>query len=149
MLENLSALVYLSKETVPFKEAEIQSLAYLSAKNNAEQQISGYLCYKEGMFVQYLEGKQLELNELMYRIRNDRRHHILEEVALGDIAGRHFQGWDMRYLDYQELNDLSLASALDWIIDGLHQQKMPIEVTQNIRRMIQDIRNLRDKKLIT
>lgn len=148
MLEHLYALVYLSRETVPFTEKDIQRLASLSAKNNADYHVGGYLCYKDGLFVQYLEGKHSDLNELMQHIRKDSRHQILEEVSLGEIEARHFQGWDMRYLAYQELNALSLDSALDWIIEGLKQEKIPLEVNQDIRKMISDIRSLREKNVI-
>lgn len=149
MFENVYAVVYLSRAAVQFSEAGIQSLAHDSAKKNEAKQVGGYLCFKNGFFVQYLEGKKATILDLIHTIRNDPRHHVISEVTVGDLSHRHFQGWDMRYLDQAELSHIHLEEVLDWIIEELEQERVEEhKALEPIREMVGTIEKLREDRLI-
>jgi hypothetical protein len=106
--------------------------------------VSGYLCFKNGLFVQYLEGKKAVILNLLHKIRNDHRHHIISEVILGESPERYFLGWDMRYLEQEELNHVHLEEVLDWIIEELEQEKVVKHAAlKPIREMVYTIQKLR------
>lgn len=141
--------MYLSRATVDFQEKDVMELARYAAQENEVGGVSGYLCFKNGLFVQYLEGNKSTILSLLHRIRDDDRHHIISEVTLGDLSGRHFMGWDMRYLDRKELKDVRLENVLDWIIDELQQERVQERnALEPIRQMVATIEKLRKNQLI-
>lgn len=150
MLNDLYALVYLSKAVVDFDHTALQDLAHRAALKNEKLQISGYLCYKEGFFVQYLEGKKVHVVALYDEIEKDARHIILNMVETRDISSRKFMGWHMRYLLAHELQSFQLEDVLDWIIRGLENEKTDfLSVREHIRKMIDQIVQLRTQHLIS
>lgn len=149
MFENIYAVVYLSRAAVQFSEAGLRELAHDSAIKNEAVQVGGYLCYKQGFFVQYLEGKKASILNLIHTIRNDPRHYMINEVALGDLSHRHFQGWDMRYLDQDELSKIQLEEVLNWIIDELEQERIEEQkALESIKEMVDTIEKLRKACII-
>lgn len=149
MSENVFAVVYLSRAVVQFGESEIQALAHQSAEKNEKLAVSGYLCFKQGLFVQYLEGKKSIILKLLHDIRDDRRHHIISEVVIGDLSSRHFMGWDMRYLDQEELSHVDLEEVLDWIIEELRQERVEEKKAMKpISEMVETIHKLRKQHII-
>lgn len=144
MTEEIFAVVYLSQATVQFGESDVQKLAHYAAQKNEDGGVSGYLCFKHGLFVQYLEGKKSTILTLLHQIRDDYRHHMVSEITLGDLSERHFLGWDMRYLDRQELKDVHLEEVLDWIIEELQQERVQENgALEPIRKMVATIQQLR------
>jgi len=143
MDKQISALVYLSKEKYPFTEGGIQVLAQKSARKNAALHISGYLAYKEGLFVQYLEGPKNNLNDLFHVIRADSRHQIFKEIRIGELGKRHFKGWDMRHLEYKELHHVGIETVLDWLVYDQYQEKVPADIISKVWQMVSDIASLK------
>ena len=149
MFNDLHALVYLSRALIQFDKINIELLAKTSARKNEQEQISGYLCFKDGLFLQYLEGKNSHLNNLYHRIEADKRHQIIQVIDLGEIARQKFQAWDMRYLDQQELKQFNLEDMLDWIIMDMKKESTAYQETiQHITEMVEYIVQLRSRSLI-
>jgi len=53
---SLSQLVYLSVEAESFSKNDLEQLLIGARKFNSEHDISGFLVYLDGMFLQCLEG---------------------------------------------------------------------------------------------
>lgn len=51
-------LVYVSSAVVPFSKAELLSLLTKSRENNSKVGLTGLLIYKDGSFMQVLEGEE-------------------------------------------------------------------------------------------
>lgn len=149
MFNDLHALVYLSRALIQFDKNSIELLAKTSAGKNEQEQISGYLCFKEGLFIQYLEGRKSHLTNLYHSIEADKRHQIIQVIDLGEIARPKFKAWDMRYLDQQELERYKLEDMLDWIIMDMKKESTAHQETiQHITEMVEYIVQLRSRSLI-
>jgi hypothetical protein len=149
MEESVFAVLYLSRAEIRFRAPEIRELAQQAAEKNERLAVSGYLCFKNGLFVQYLEGNKAVILNLLHKIRNDHRHHIISEVILGEYPERYFLGWDMRYLEQEELNHVHLEEVLDWIIEELEQEKVVKHAAlKPIREMVYTIQKLRKHHII-
>ncbi len=105
---SLIHLVYVSSATRPFDQAELLKLLEESRRNNQRTNITGLLLYREGNFMQALEGEELAVVSTHERISKDCRHGGLITLLKGPIAQRDFGDWSMgfRNLDSAEIRTL-------------------------------------------
>ena len=61
--------------------------------------ITGLLAYKDGNFMQTIEGQEQKIMELMLKISRDTRHHGIILMFKGFIERREFSNWSMAYLN--------------------------------------------------
>lgn len=95
-------LVYVSTAVRSFSRAELVALLAKSRENNARRGITGMLLYKDGNFMQALEGEETVVRRLCAAIGADPRHKGLMVVDEGFEAARQFGDWSMGFRD---LND--------------------------------------------
>lgn len=91
------SLVYLSSATVPFSQADLDALLEKSRANNTRDDISGILVYRDGDFLQVLEGPEDKVRATFARIGRDTRHNrviVLDEATIGERA---FGDWSMGF----------------------------------------------------
>jgi len=67
-------LVYVSSATLPFSGEDLRALLATCRENNAELGVTGMLLYKDGNFMQVLEGDEQAVRGLYARIAADPRH---------------------------------------------------------------------------
>lgn len=92
-------LVYRSTAVVPQRSA-YEALIYLQARDrNAKKEITGYLHRECQFYVQYLEGPENAIKDLMRTIDRDWRHKDVQELFHGHVSARRFPGWDMAFTD--------------------------------------------------
>lgn len=91
-------LAYSSLAQTEFDDEALLALADFAAAKNETIGITGYLYYREGLFLQYLEGDQKAVEELMAKIVLDPRHRVLSTVSLPFGRERIFPHWYMRFL---------------------------------------------------
>lgn len=95
-------LVYVSAATVKFGKPELLALLNKARDNNQGLGISGLLLFRDGDFLQMLEGERSAVKRLFNVIERDPRHSgtivLLEEEA----ESRLFADWSMGFRD---LND--------------------------------------------
>ena len=93
-------LVYVSSAVAPFTPPELVDLLAKSHENNGKLSISGMLLYKDGNFMQVLEGEEEAVRTLYAKIGRDPRHRGLLTLLQGGLAERQFPDWSMgfRYL---------------------------------------------------
>jgi Sensors of blue-light using FAD len=103
-------LLYASVATIPFSPAELQELLKISRANNSQLGITGILLYRDGEFMQAIEGEQAAIQALYTHITCDTRHQRITTILEGPIDTRHFPDWSMGYRD---LTDLVQASSPD------------------------------------
>ncbi|WWE61252.1 BLUF domain-containing protein [Parasalinivibrio latis] len=83
-------------------ENELDELLEEIRTNNERLNVSGMLLYKDGCFIQVIEGPPETLEALFDRISNDDRHHDVMELLHTSIPSREFGAWTM---GYQRLGD--------------------------------------------
>lgn len=102
-------LVYVSSAALPFSDLDLVDLLVRSRRSNHARRITGMLLYKDGNFMQCLEGDRAVIDELYGRIRDDARHRGCIVLTSGPLAERRFDDWSMgfRKLDDPQLRELA------------------------------------------
>jgi len=104
---SLFHLVYASSATEPFSREHLLALLEISRRNNAKVDITGMLLYRDGNFMQVLEGEEAAVRGVHVKIARDPRHRGLLTLLEGPIESRSFAGWRM---GFRELNRRELES---------------------------------------
>jgi hypothetical protein len=96
--------VYSSVATNAFTESELLELLTRSREANSKLGLSGMLLYKNGDFLQVLEGPEQVVRTMIRKIQLDPRHKSILKLLEGDYAERQFPYWYMgfRNLDTEE-----------------------------------------------
>ena len=92
-------LVYVSSATRPFSGEDLRVLLETCRKNNAELGVTGMLLYKDGNFMQALEGDEGAVRGLYERIAADPRHGGEITLQQDFAEGRQFSDWSMGFRD--------------------------------------------------
>ena len=93
------SLVYVSSATLPFSGEDLRALLATCRKNNAELGVTGMLLYKDGNFMQVLEGDEEAVRGLYDRIETDPRHNGEIVLQQGPAEERQFPDWSMGFRD--------------------------------------------------
>jgi hypothetical protein len=83
MAKSIFFLIYVSSALKLMGELELLSLLELSRAKNVRLNITGLLLYKEGNFMQMLEGEKDTVLNLYAAIQKDVRHHNVITVMTG------------------------------------------------------------------
>lgn len=102
---SLSVLVYASRATVPFDEEKLKDLLGKARVKNSSKNITGMLLYREGLFVQALEGEEDDVVSLYERISKDQRHTDVIKIYLKPIRERSFGDWSMGFNRFNQEDD--------------------------------------------
>ena len=93
---SLTSLLYVSSAQVPFSNAELIGLLETARRNNAGVGVTGMLVYRDGNFMQVIEGEDDAIQRLHDKIQHDPRHGGLITLLTQRIPERHFPSgaWD-------------------------------------------------------
>ena len=91
-------LIYSSQAATPMQTDDLEDLLESARESNAEVGINGALVYVDGFFLQVLEGKADDVQELMARIAKDLRHHTVTVLKHGPVSAAAFSDWSMAYV---------------------------------------------------
>ncbi len=91
--------VYVSAAVTWFSDRELRTLLTQSRLSNAQTGITGMLLYKDGNFMQALEGDERTVQALEACIATDRRHQGMVTLHSGHAAQRQFSDWTMGFFD--------------------------------------------------
>jgi hypothetical protein len=93
--------VYVSSAVQLFNDEGLTALLKESRENNARASVTGMLLYRDGNFMQFLEGPKDKVCALLERIKLDPRHRGMIVLLQQDHADREFSEWSM---GFQRLN---------------------------------------------
>jgi hypothetical protein len=93
------SITYISFATQPFSARELLDLLAVARQNNGKLAVTGMLLYREGSFMQVLEGRPANVHGLFARIGRDQRHHELKSILREPIQERMFPDWSMAFQD--------------------------------------------------
>lgn len=96
------AITYVSEEKEPFSPDDLEALAANAEQHNSQADITGYLFYEGGRFIQYIEGPESAMADLMARIEKDPRHTILKQDSDNTLEDRRFKNWSMKLFSAEE-----------------------------------------------
>ena len=110
------------------REIEAQSL-----ENNQEVGISGLLLFRDGLFLQWLEGRQSDVEKLMSRIAKDSRHNSIHRIFEGNVAKRKYPNWSMKAVQSSKverdilqgfLGELNMSDGRKTAVDDVAAQQI-------------------------
>jgi hypothetical protein len=108
-------LVYVSSAVTPFSGSELVDLLKKSHEKNATLGITGMLLYKDGNFMQVLEGEEEVVRTLYTRIAGDPRHRGLHTLLQRPLAERQFPDWSMGFRDLNAADALSIPGYSEFL----------------------------------
>ena len=123
----LKRINYISSFVQEMSDEELEQLAHQAAKKNAENDITGVLMAKGGVFFQIIEGPEENIDKLFSNILKDPRHEkiITLGIQVGDLK-RLFPNWHMKEINLDTATSERLHPVRA-IIDAVHAQSTIIQ----------------------
>ncbi len=88
---------YLSSAPTLLTGEDIERILSASRTNNERRGITGMLLYREGNFLQILEGEREAIEALYAIIERDPRHRRIIRLFTHEILARDFPEWSMGF----------------------------------------------------
>ena len=107
-MSQLISLIYASSANKMFSETELVELLKFSRENNKRLDITGMLLYKDGNFIQVLEGPEEAVDGLYQKIMGDPRHVNIMMLGKQPIPERQFADWAMGFRNIDKLTAAEL-----------------------------------------
>lgn len=89
-------LIYKSKSIQEIEWQTVEDILHASEKGNEAHEISGLLLSTNTHFLQIIEGKYEDVNDIFMKIARDERHNQIKLICFEVIDARLFSGWGMR-----------------------------------------------------
>ncbi|MGB7340040.1 MAG: BLUF domain-containing protein [Phototrophicaceae bacterium] len=94
----LITLVYVSvAQNRQMNNDELLRILKEARENNQKLNVTGMLLYRDGFFIQALEGEQDVVEDLYAHIAKDQRHKNIITVYQNEIKERLFTDWSMGF----------------------------------------------------
>lgn len=93
----LSHILYRSLGRLDSFSQDCDDILFAARSRNQEYRLTGFLHGEEGIFVQWLEGPQEQLEYVAGLILADPRHRDISIFGRGEIGERQFPNWSMGF----------------------------------------------------
>ena len=97
-------LTYMSTAVRRFSREELLDLLQRSRTRNEADGLSGMLLYRDGAFMQTIEGPREAVLATKARIDRDPRHEGVVTLISQETPAREFDGWSMAFRDISGLS---------------------------------------------
>ena len=105
-MASIHYIIYMSAATGFMKDDDLLTLLNECQEKNSINDISGILLYKDGSFMQYIEGEQKNIKALYNKICWDKRHRHVIKIQEGNSRERIFEGWTMGFYNMDKTESL-------------------------------------------
>ncbi|WP_051378848.1 BLUF domain-containing protein [Derxia gummosa] len=95
----LLLLLYVSSARTPLTDTELAALLVQSRDRNARLGLTGVLLYRDGNFMQALEGPADAVEQVWASIQRDPRHHDIITLMESTVQSRSFGSWSMGFIN--------------------------------------------------
>jgi len=136
-------LVYVSSAVKLFSASELVELLTKSRARNSEAGVTGMLLYKDGNFMQVLEGEKEAVLSLHTKILNDPRHRGLITLLQGELEEREFSDWSMAFRDMSKADGLSMSGYSAFLNSSLTGMEFTLAPTRCRRLLMTFKENMR------
>ena len=110
--------VYVSAAAEPWAQDELRALLAGCRANNAAAGVTGLLLYRDGVFMQVLEGEEETVRSLYRRIARDPRHHDVANIWVAHAPQRRFPDWSMGFRNLED-HEVDLEGYRDLLVKPL------------------------------
>jgi hypothetical protein len=112
-------LIYSSFATVRLSQRDLLELLKVARARNEACGLTGMLLYRDGTYLQYLEGRRSDIEELLERLSRDPRHRDIRILKEGSAAVRLFPEWSMAYKNLAGLRSAHLPGYSEALQAGI------------------------------
>ncbi|MDA8621539.1 BLUF domain-containing protein [Psychrosphaera sp.] len=113
--QSLKQLAYISKAQEFIDEKALVDILEFAVDNNQKLEITGFLLFGEGCFVQVIEGPQGNIDDLYSKITLDNRHRDVVRTLYQDIDERLFEHWHMSFKRFELPRDKVVEGFSDYL----------------------------------
>ncbi|MCV6587940.1 MAG: BLUF domain-containing protein [Marinobacterium sp.] len=122
---DLYYLVYVSRQRSPMEPDTLREIMETAVAFNQQKGITGMLVFRDGSFLQVLEGPRQAVTSLYERICLDSRHQNIE-LLIGERASRRFFAeWSMGFCELARPEDKALCAYTTFIEEGFYARLKP------------------------
>jgi hypothetical protein len=107
-------LIYASAAGKLFSKEQLVDLLAKARPNNAALGVTGMLLYKDGSFMQVLEGVEAAVRTLFEKISRDSRHKMISIIHQGNVDERQFPDWSMGFRNLNSPEVQSLPGTMSF-----------------------------------
>ena len=104
MIPVMFHLVYSSRAVNALSAAELLAQLPVYREKNIRLGITGLLLYKQGEFMQALEGDEPAVRSLFSSIGKDPRHEQIHLLTTAEVSKRQFPRWSMGFKNLDEID---------------------------------------------
>lgn len=123
-------LVYLSSAITPFTKDQLLALLAKSRENNGRAGITGMLLYKDGNFMQVLEGEEKAVKAIFAKITRDSRHRGVLTLLEVWREERQFPDWSMGFRDLRSAEALATPGYSEFLNTPLTGEEFSSDPTR-------------------
>ena len=122
-MNQLTQLIYVSSATDLFTDVELKDLLVLARDENKKHHVTGMLLYKDGNFMQIIEGEESDIEQLFTNITSDKKHTGVIRLLKETIKQRAFSNWSMGFKNLspeetEGFSDFLSVTAEDTVLPG-------------------------------
>ena len=117
---SLFTIVYVSKATQEMSDDVLMAILNTARAHNSANDITGMLLFRDGFFIQALEGREHAIDALFDRIKQDMRHCTVLQLYKQPIAERRFSQWAMGF----ESPGISELKQVEGFSDYMHARQL-------------------------
>jgi hypothetical protein len=96
-MNDLIQIIYVSAAKSYLSDDELVNILSTARKANTAHDITGMLLYKDGSFMQAIEGPRAKIEQLYHNIENDPSHVQVTLLIKESIEQRAFPEWSMGF----------------------------------------------------
>jgi len=129
-------LVYASSAVKPFTERELEELLKKNRQKNGMAGITGMLLYKDGKFMQCLEGRKKVVCDLLAKIQADRRHRNMVILLREERVQREFEEWTMGFKKLDSKTALEVLGYSDFLDVSLTSEQFQMNPSKSLQLLL-------------
>ncbi|MEM6907631.1 MAG: BLUF domain-containing protein [Pseudomonadota bacterium] len=123
-------VMYESTASEELGHGNVFGIVAKSSARNAADDLSGFLLFHEGRFLQLLEGEAEPLRATLERVKRDPRHDDLKMLYDVEISERSFPKWTMRRISTSD------ADAAMIFVAGQHEGVLDPRIRTALERFL-------------
>ena len=105
--------VYCSCAAEGVDDAEVGRIVESAQRNNLARGITGILTFGSGVFFQWVEGPEAQIQSLIARLHGDPRHYDIVSLSQGEEeCERLYPNWEMEKVEAEDIRTV-LQEALE------------------------------------
>jgi FAD-dependent sensor of blue light len=136
-------LVYVSSAVELFSETQLENLLNKCRRNNESAGITGMLLYKDGNFMQCLEGPKEAVWALETRIRLDPRHRGMIVLLTEDGVQPEFREWAMGFRKLEACTALDVPGYSEFLKVPLTAEQFQLKPSHSLKLLLNFKRDMR------